>query len=293
MRCCRCSRKIVTTSDTPCDRPRRCLNDGEDELGELLREPVAGSLDGTVVTAIYSALDWPEFRDGAMIGDYKTLEEARLRDTGTCGRGSDDSTVSRVSGSVLRHSCIRRSMDRAGSTRSGRFSSAFRPAPYRRSRTGRHGQPLVLRGRWDSPQKDRRRRKAKRGCNRRLLDVAGKVVAPGFIDVHSHGDRGLASKDTRRRAAPNLVAQGVTTIVVNQDGRSPWPIRDQRATMETDGIGPNALLLIGHGTLRRKVMGDDFQRTATETEIRQMQDLMKQGMRRGHMASARGMSMPR
>ncbi len=118
---------------------------------------------------------------------------------------------------------------------------------------------------------------------RRVLDVTGKVVAPGIIDVHSHGggQRGLTSEEPRYRAAPNLVAQGVTTIVVNQDGRSPWPIRDQRATMETDGIGPNALLLIGHGTLRREVMGDDFRRVATKAELRQMQALMKQAMEEG------------
>ena len=117
----------------------------------------------------------------------------------------------------------------------------------------------------------------------RVLDVSGKVVAPGIIDVHSHGggQRGLTSSDPRYRAAPNLVAQGVTTIVANQDGGSPWPIRDQRANMEAHGIGPNALLLIGHGRLRRDVMGDDFRRAATEAEIRKMQALVRQGMEEG------------
>ena len=96
--------------------------------------------------------------------------------------------------------------------------------------------------------------KLRGASTRRVLDVTGKVVTPGIIDVHSHGggQRGLTSAEPRYRAAPNLVAQGVTTIVANQDGRSPWPIRDQRASMEADGIGPNALLLIGHGTLRRR-----------------------------------------
>ena len=127
-----------------------------------------------------------------------------------------------------------------------------------------------------------RRLRGKRSTQQ-VLDVTGKVVTPGIIDVHSHGGgrRGLTSADPRYRAAPNLVAQGVTTIVANQDGRSPWPIRDQRANMEAGGIGPNALLLIGHGTLRREVMGEDFRRAATELEIRQMQALMKQGMEEG------------
>ena len=66
-----------------------------------------------------------------------------------------------------------------------------------------------------------------------------------------------------RRAAPNLVSQGITTVVVNQDGRSPWPVAEQRALLEKTGIGPNAMLLVGHGTVRRRVMGDDVRRPAT------------------------------
>ena len=70
----------------------------------------------------------------------------------------------------------------------------------------------------------------------------------------------------KRRAAPNLVMQGVTTVVVNQDGRSPWPISEQRRLLEANGIGPNAMLLVGHGTVRRQVMGTDFQRPARSKE---------------------------
>ena len=60
----------------------------------------------------------------------------------------------------------------------------------------------------------------------RVVDATGLTVVPGFIDLHSHADgpnygaRGLRSDDVRRRAAPNLVMQGITTVVVNQDGRS-------------------------------------------------------------------------
>ena len=51
------------------------------------------------------------------------------------------------------------------------------------------------------------------------------------------------------RHSPNMVAQGITLSVVNQDGRSPrWPIRDQKALYEKQGIGTNAVLLVGHGT---------------------------------------------
>src|SRR5262245_28987573 len=102
----------------------------------------------------------------------------------------------------------------------------------------------------------------------RTIDAAGKYVAPGFIDIHSHADDGSGPRggfrdaDARRRAAPNLVSQGITTVVVNQDGRSPWPLAEQKSQIEKLGIGPNALLLVGHGTVRRMVMGDDEKRPA-------------------------------
>ena len=71
----------------------------------------------------------------------------------------------------------------------------------------------------------------------------GKRLAPGFIDLHSHADDGarvqggFRDADARYRAAPNLVSQGVTTVVVNHDGRSPWPISEQRSIIEERGIG--------------------------------------------------------
>ena len=112
----------------------------------------------------------------------------------------------------------------------------------------------------------------------RTLDAKGKIVAPGFIDMHSHADRGLLADDRRRRVAPNLVSQGITTVCVNPDGSSPWPIAGQRANYEKQGIGPNAVLMIGHGTVRRMVMKDDHKRPATAEEIRKMRELVRQGM---------------
>ncbi|HUQ91817.1 MAG TPA: amidohydrolase family protein [Bryobacteraceae bacterium] len=112
----------------------------------------------------------------------------------------------------------------------------------------------------------------------RRIDAKGKYVCPGFIDMHSHADRGLASPDARRRSAPNLVSQGITTVLVNPDGASPWPLASQRATYERLGIGPNAALMIGHGTVRRLVMKEDHQRSASAAEIAKMRELVKLGM---------------
>jgi N-acyl-D-amino-acid deacylase len=118
----------------------------------------------------------------------------------------------------------------------------------------------------------------------RVVDATGKVVTPGFIDLHSHagdGGRSLGSDDPLDRGAPNLVAQGATTLVVNQDGRSPWPLRDQRSSFESRGIGPNAALLVGHGAVRGRVMGDDHRRAATPDEVRSMRALVRQAMEEG------------
>jgi N-acyl-D-amino-acid deacylase len=121
----------------------------------------------------------------------------------------------------------------------------------------------------------------------RIIDATGKVVAPGFIDIHSHADdpnygpSGLRSEDARRRAAPNLVMQGITTVVVNADGRSLWPIADQKRELEQRRIGINAVLMVGHGTVRTAVMGEDTRRAATSGEVNRMRALVRQGMEEG------------
>lgn len=129
----------------------------------------------------------------------------------------------------------------------------------------------------------------------RTIDATGKYVTPGFIDIHSHADDGSSPRggfrdqNPRIRAAPNLVAQGVTTVVVNQDGRSPWPIREQRDLITRNGIGPNTFLLVGHGAVRREVMGNDTRRPARPDEIVRMRALVKQAMQEGASGMSAGL----
>src|SRR5687767_14803441 len=129
----------------------------------------------------------------------------------------------------------------------------------------------------------------------KIVDAAGKYVTPGFIDIHSHADDGSGPRggfrdpDPIRRSAPNLVSQGITTVVVNQDGRSPWPVSDQRAQLEKTGIGPNAILLVGHGTVRRRVMGDDTRRPARPEEIATMRTLVRQALNEGAAGMSAGL----
>ena len=129
----------------------------------------------------------------------------------------------------------------------------------------------------------------------RTIDARGKYLAPGFIDIHSHADDGssprggLRDPDPARRVAPNLVSQGITTVVVNQDGRSPWPVADQRALLEKTGIGPNAMVLVGHGTVRRRVMGDDVRRPARPEEVTAMRALVRQALGEGAVGMSAGL----
>ena len=92
----------------------------------------------------------------------------------------------------------------------------------------------------------------------RTIDAAGRVVAPGFIDAHSHAAESITHPDLRQ--ARPLVAQGVTTIVVNPDGGGPVDLEKQRAELEAAGTGVNVALLIGHGAIRTRCSATARQR---------------------------------
>jgi N-acyl-D-amino-acid deacylase len=121
----------------------------------------------------------------------------------------------------------------------------------------------------------------------RTIDAAGKYLSPGFIDIHSHSDRGLGEMNLRHNV--NMVAQGITLSVVNQDGRSPLPIRNQKALYEKQGIGSNAALMVGHGAVRNRVMGARANQVATDADIAAMQALVEEGMRDGAYGLSTGL----
>lgn len=133
----------------------------------------------------------------------------------------------------------------------------------------------------------------------RVIDATGRYVAPGFIDIHSHADDGSAMPERgsahirtdriERKAMPNVVAMGVTTAVVNHDGRSPWPIARQRERIERQGIGANVMLMAGHGQIRREVMDDDVRRPATDEEIERMRALARQAIAEGAVGLSAGL----
>jgi N-acyl-D-amino-acid deacylase len=118
-----------------------------------------------------------------------------------------------------------------------------------------------------------------------VVDGKGLVLAPGFIDTHNHSDGKLESD----RLAESQISQGLTTLLLGQDGRSPWPIGEWLAKFRNDPPALNFLMLVGHATLRSKVMGADFRRPARPEEIAQMTQLVEQGMREGAVGLSSGL----
>jgi N-acyl-D-amino-acid deacylase len=117
-----------------------------------------------------------------------------------------------------------------------------------------------------------------------IIDARGLVLAPGFIDTHSHHDRDLL---TRRDALP-LVTQGVTTIVVGQDG-SGMNLEGLFSRLTSTPVAVNVASYVGHGSVRRAVMGTDFARAATAAEIERMKELVRVEMRAGSLGLSTGL----
>jgi N-acyl-D-amino-acid deacylase len=118
------------------------------------------------------------------------------------------------------------------------------------------------------------------------IDAAGLYLAPGFIDSHSHAGPGLATPELS--AAAPLVAQGITTVLVNPDGGGPVELEGQRAALLADGLGVNAGLLVGHGSVRREVLGM-ADRTATAEELERMRGLVRRAMEAGSFGLSSGL----
>jgi N-acyl-D-amino-acid deacylase len=120
----------------------------------------------------------------------------------------------------------------------------------------------------------------------RVLDCKGLVLAPGFIDLHTHSDNAMTSPKT----APNLnyLTQGVTTIVTGNCGSGPVDAAAYFGKMEKQGIGSNVIHQVPHNSVCAHVMGN-ANRAPTDKELKQMEDLVDQGMRDGAWGLATGL----
>jgi len=122
------------------------------------------------------------------------------------------------------------------------------------------------------------------GKARTEIDATGLIVAPGFIDVHTHADE---VADSPR--AENFLRMGVTTVVVGNCGGSALDVGKFFREIQRKRISINAATLIGHNTVRRKAMGGDFDRPPTPAELSKMKSLVDQAMKDGAVGLSTGL----
>ncbi len=122
----------------------------------------------------------------------------------------------------------------------------------------------------------------------RTIDAAGKVVTPGFIDPHTHTYGDLQSDRVERRRNAAYLMQGVTTVVTGNDGSGPPDLAEHFTRWEKGGIGTNAALFVGFGTVRGKVLGPSSA-PADAAQLEQMRALVQQGMAGGALGLSTGL----
>lgn len=115
------------------------------------------------------------------------------------------------------------------------------------------------------------------------VDARGLVVTPGFIDMHAHID-----PITKLPEAQSMVRQGVTTAVGGPDGGGPWPLGPYLDQLERQGVGLNVCMLVGHNSVRRKVMKLD-DRAPTDEELSRMSEMIAEAMEEGAWGISTGL----
>jgi dihydroorotase/N-acyl-D-amino-acid deacylase len=119
---------------------------------------------------------------------------------------------------------------------------------------------------------------------RRVVDVGGQIVSPGFIDIHTHARRGLSQTPT----AANYIRQGVTTVMEGPDGSSPVPLAPFLAQLDALQKSINIGSFIGQGSVRTAIIGN-VDRKATSDEIARMRVLVEAGMKDGAFGLSTGL----
>lgn len=127
---------------------------------------------------------------------------------------------------------------------------------------------------------------SKRVTGTKVIDATGLIVAPGFIDPHTHTGGDLSSPE-RKSNLPYLM-QGVTTVMNNNDGGGPIDIGKQLATWTTNGIGTNSAVYIGQGSVRGAVMGMSGG-APTAAQLDSMKKLVAKGMDQGAIGMSTGL----
>ena len=121
------------------------------------------------------------------------------------------------------------------------------------------------------------------GLAREVIDASGKIVSPGFVDIHTHLEPLL-----KLPGGESHVRQGVTTALGGPDGTAPWPLEQYLDRADEIGVGLNVGFMVGHNTIRREVIGLE-DRAPTAAELVQMQDMVDQGMIEGAWGISTGL----
>jgi N-acyl-D-amino-acid deacylase len=122
------------------------------------------------------------------------------------------------------------------------------------------------------------------GDAKTVVTARGFVVAPGFIDVHTHAEDVL-----RLPQAENYVRMGVTTVVVGNCGGSKLDVAGFFRAIQQTNVAINVATLIGHNTVRQKAMGGSFDRPPSNPEMEQMKSLVEQAMQDGAVGLSTGL----
>ena len=120
----------------------------------------------------------------------------------------------------------------------------------------------------------------------KTLDASGMIIAPGFVDPHTHALEDLSNP--KLNGNENYLMQGVTTVVTGNDGGGPVNVGETLEKWERQGIGTNAALLVGHGSVRSLVMGDDDEQPSVE-QLARMKNTTGQAIGEGAFGMSTGL----
>lgn len=122
----------------------------------------------------------------------------------------------------------------------------------------------------------------------RIIDAKGLIVAPGFIDPHTHADSFLRSPDPAVRVNAAWLAQGVSTVMIGVDGYGTPDVAEDAAKLAGSGIGTNVVPFVGFGPVRQRVLGQDA-RAPNAAELDAMKALVAKGMCEGAVGLSTGL----
>jgi N-acyl-D-amino-acid deacylase len=118
----------------------------------------------------------------------------------------------------------------------------------------------------------------------KIIDAIGLIIAPGFIDVHTH----LEEDEKRNPLATNFILDGVTTCITGNCGLSNTNIKNYFSFIDSLKISINVAAMIGHNDVRRAIMGRTM-RDPNEDEMEQMEGLVEQAMKAGAVGLSTGL----